>query len=262
MVIVYGIIGAFAAIFLLIVIIGAVCSRRHTGRYIPRLVAGRTPQIRAGDISQATLARRPRRSRARGIAQVVLDTIPLVKFNNDDDGVDAARCDVEMIANGPASEHSPSRYESIASVGQATRLYEPELATTEEPSKQPTTLAAGRESKTDAAPDEGNVSCPICTDDFVKGQDLRVLTCNHQFHPECIDPWLVNFSGTCPLWWVVLLTLRMTTIYPQQIAKLLTAPTAALISTLLRPTKRPNKKERMLSSMPTRMLPRRSPPPQ
>lgn len=200
MVIVYGIIGAVAAIFLLIVITGAVCSRRYTGRYIPRLVAGRTPQIRAGDITQATLAGRPRRSRARGIAQVVLDTIPLVKFNNDDDGVDAARCDVEMIANGPASEHSPSRSECIASVGQSTRLYEPELATTEEPSKQPTTLAAGRESKKDAAPDEGNVSCPICTDDFVKGQDLRVLTCNHQFHPECIDPWLVNFSGTCPLW--------------------------------------------------------------
>jgi hypothetical protein len=47
--------------------------------------------------------------------------------------------------------------------------------------------------------DHPNFSCPICTDDFVKGQDLRVLPCNHQFHPECIDPWLVNVSGTCPL---------------------------------------------------------------
>jgi hypothetical protein len=26
------------------------------------------------------------------------------------------------------------------------------------------------------------------------------LPCKHQFHPACIDPWLINVSGTCPLW--------------------------------------------------------------
>jgi hypothetical protein len=29
---------------------------------------------------------------------------------------------------------------------------------------------------------------------------VRVLPCQHQFHPPCVDPWLVNVSGTCPLW--------------------------------------------------------------
>jgi hypothetical protein len=41
--------------------------------------------------------------------------------------------------------------------------------------------------------------CSICTEDFELGQDQRVLPCDHRFHPECIDPWLLNVSGTCPL---------------------------------------------------------------
>ena len=51
----------------------------------------------------------------------------------------------------------------------------------------------------DAAVDNG-LACSVCVEDFVKGQDIRVLPCQHKFHPECIDPWLLNVSGTCPLW--------------------------------------------------------------
>ena len=52
----------------------------------------------------------------------------------------------------------------------------------------------------DAAKQEEGLGCSICTEDFVKGEDVRLLPCNHQYHPECIDPWLLNVSGTCPLW--------------------------------------------------------------
>ncbi len=45
-----------------------------------------------------------------------------------------------------------------------------------------------------------NLGCSICTDDFLVGEDVRVLPCSHKFHPACIDPWLINVSGTCPLW--------------------------------------------------------------
>ncbi|KAJ5569811.1 uncharacterized protein N7459_009241 [Penicillium hispanicum] len=182
MIILYSITGIITALFLGIIITGAVRAHRHPERYGPRRVAGR-----------------PRQSRARGIARAMLDTIPIVKFGDGADGVTAAKSDVEMAGaeEVPAHEHSSPPSDSIAEVGQTTPR-ESELPTTgQHHAEQPAAPAA--ESKTDAVPDGGNFSCPICTDDFVKGQDLRVLPCNHQFHPECIDPWLVNVSGTCPL---------------------------------------------------------------
>lgn len=45
-----------------------------------------------------------------------------------------------------------------------------------------------------------SVSCPVCTDDFVKGEKVRILPCGHIYHQDCIDPWLFERSGTCPLW--------------------------------------------------------------
>lgn len=44
-----------------------------------------------------------------------------------------------------------------------------------------------------------NTICPICTESFTKAQDLRQLPCGHQFHPDCVNPWLLNRSSTCPM---------------------------------------------------------------
>lgn len=44
------------------------------------------------------------------------------------------------------------------------------------------------------------ISCVICEEDFELGQNVRVLPCSHGYHPACVDPWLLNKSGTCPLW--------------------------------------------------------------
>lgn len=40
--------------------------------------------------------------------------------------------------------------------------------------------------------------CPVCIDAFSEGQEVRVLGCNHSFHRECIDAWLMN-SLKCPI---------------------------------------------------------------
>lgn len=63
--------------------------------------------------------------------------------------------------------------------------------------------------KTDAPRTGGNLSpgrtdslqsCSICTEDFGRGVEFRPLPCGHRFHPDCIDPWLLQRSLTCPLW--------------------------------------------------------------
>ncbi|XP_063171460.1 RING finger protein 215 [Candoia aspera] len=41
-------------------------------------------------------------------------------------------------------------------------------------------------------------SCAICLDQFQKHQCLRVLPCLHEFHRDCVDPWLL-LQQTCPL---------------------------------------------------------------
>nr|XP_020656492.1 RING finger protein 215 [Pogona vitticeps] len=41
-------------------------------------------------------------------------------------------------------------------------------------------------------------SCAICLDHFHKNQCLRVLPCLHEFHRDCVDPWLF-LQQTCPL---------------------------------------------------------------
>ncbi|KAK3814142.1 MAG: hypothetical protein J3Q66DRAFT_345749 [Benniella sp.] len=44
-----------------------------------------------------------------------------------------------------------------------------------------------------------NDMCAICIDEFVEGDEIRTLPCHHDFHLECIDPWLTRRSATCPL---------------------------------------------------------------
>ena len=56
----------------------------------------------------------------------------------------------------------------------------------DEPETVTTIAATGKllegEGNTDANAENG-LACSVCTDDFTKGQDVRVLPCNHKFHP-------------------------------------------------------------------------------
>jgi hypothetical protein len=49
-------------------------------------------------------------------------------------------------------------------------------------------------------PEDDPLSCSVCTDDFVESEKVRILPCGHIYHQHCIDPWLLERSGTCPMW--------------------------------------------------------------
>ncbi|KAJ0979530.1 hypothetical protein J5N97_015004 [Dioscorea zingiberensis] len=61
------------------------------------------------------------------------------------------------------------------------------------------------EKRQDNAKPEGNVkapedelTCSVCLEQVVLGELVRTLPCLHQFHSNCIDPWLRQ-QGTCPV---------------------------------------------------------------
>ncbi|KAI8478554.1 E3 ubiquitin-protein ligase znrf3 [Branchiostoma belcheri] len=44
----------------------------------------------------------------------------------------------------------------------------------------------------------GGCLCAICLEEFQDGQELRIVPCLHEFHKDCVDPWLLS-NRTCPL---------------------------------------------------------------
>ncbi|KAI9229874.1 MAG: hypothetical protein DHS80DRAFT_249, partial [Piptocephalis tieghemiana] len=51
----------------------------------------------------------------------------------------------------------------------------------------------------DATPEGHLPDCPICKEDFLPEERVRQLEeCHHQYHDECIRPWLLQ-SATCPV---------------------------------------------------------------
>ncbi|ESN92658.1 hypothetical protein HELRODRAFT_153602, partial [Helobdella robusta] len=41
-------------------------------------------------------------------------------------------------------------------------------------------------------------SCAVCLEEYIPGQEVRILPCRHEFHKSCVDGWLIN-RRTCPL---------------------------------------------------------------
>ncbi|KAK5169346.1 uncharacterized protein LTR77_005321 [Saxophila tyrrhenica] len=175
MIILYSITGIISALFVVIIVTGAMRAHRHPERYGPRNVIGR-----------------PRQSRARGLARAVVDTLPLVK-----------------VGEGQREAPKPADVELAENGSDRNTTGDGETRGPDEPRDQPegnrqsiedgiaAAITAQRSNSQSHNPD--NLGCSICTEDFQAGEDQRVLPCDHRFHPACVDPWLLNVSGTCPL---------------------------------------------------------------
>lgn len=43
--------------------------------------------------------------------------------------------------------------------------------------------------------------CAVCLNDFVGDDKIRCLqNCTHIFHQGCLDRWMEQVQGTCPIW--------------------------------------------------------------
>jgi hypothetical protein len=182
MIILYSITGIITALFILIIVTGAVRAHRHPERYGPRAgAAGRGGQ-----------------SRAKGIARAMLETLPIVKFGDQEPTPPkppAADGDVEMTASEPKPDDETEPVTSASGAGNKAHAAAGDEISPQQPAdgeKRSENLGGGTQ-------EDGTLGCSICTEDFNRGEEVRVLPCNHKFHPECVDPWLLNVSGTCPL---------------------------------------------------------------
>lgn len=173
----YSITGIITALFLVIIITGAVRAHRHPERYGPRNIIGR-----------------PRQSRARGLARAMLETLPIVRFGESHEEGRNKPTDVELAEGHGPVEVVPGQETAQHATDVPREAGESDAQTA---AAVPGGIAAATERSNSAQ--EENQGCSICTEDFAVGEDLRVLPCDHRYHPACIDPWLLNVSGTCPL---------------------------------------------------------------
>lgn len=215
LIILYSVTGIITALFLLIIVTGAVRAHRHPERYGPRAIA------RFG---------RPRQSRAKGLARAVLDTIPIVRFGGVEGDVEKGKTEgegegevemkdkvedgvenkekkegetaekkdeqdnketdevTEIQAEGSHAKEitvasSPERRMSNESAravnGTDTPDFPPALTT-------PTTPTTPTSSTIPAIPSAATIenitsqnNCPVCMEDFEQGQDVRVLYVFH-----------------------------------------------------------------------------------
>lgn len=191
----YSITGLVTLLFLVIIGTGTVRAHRYPERYGLRSANGS----------------RPAQSRAKGIARAVLDTLPIVKFG----GSSQAKRDPDLETQTDAESRRSSRTGGDTPQGRdapaATDTGSSPPAVTS-PAAIPLAPLTKTESRDSgklspsavvtqvSGDDRDDLGCTICTEDFSVGEDVRVLPCSHKFHPACVDPWLTNVSGTCPLW--------------------------------------------------------------
>ncbi|KAM6502262.1 hypothetical protein JOM56_002239 [Amanita muscaria] len=222
MIVLYAITGCVSALFCIVIISGAIRAIRHPERYGPR--------NRVGEDGS------PLQSRARGLTRAILDTFPVVKFgvspttedgevvkdveaqtladtemqsrNGHPDGRDSVGEPIIMEYHTDQIENRGSDMEANGVPSTSMNDAIPRVSSNLDRNAYLGTEQSGiagcssGKTKVELVPEAiGTETCPICIIDFEDGDDLRILPCEgrHRFHQQCVDPWLLELSSSCPI---------------------------------------------------------------
>lgn len=95
--------------------------------------------------------------------------------------------------NGKSRQGSASSRQSFTSIDGTSQQLASSSSGSPTEKKQDNSKADGSLKNSD---DE--LTCSVCLEQVVAGELIRSLPCLHQFHANCIDPWLRQ-QGTCPV---------------------------------------------------------------
>ncbi|KAF8658285.1 hypothetical protein AX16_002059 [Volvariella volvacea WC 439] len=236
MIILYAITGCVSALFCIVIISGAIRAIRHPERYGPRTqfnedgmmvqqsrarglaraVLDTFPIVKFGSNTQdAAIPRHkdPENQRDSDVSrpQVVelrdVATSANVAAAGDQAGTTMGSSSGAAGGSG-AAEGSARRVDDSAEQPSSSRgagastSRENDEAAQPPPRPSQSNVDSTRQTRTDVQPESmGRETCPICIVDFEEGDDLRQLPCEgkHRFHQQCVDPWLLELSSSCPL---------------------------------------------------------------
>jgi len=232
-IVLYAITGCVSALFCVVIISGAIRAIRHPERYGPRARFGEDggpPQSRARGITRAildtfpivkfgnpppvdpSLAARPKdletaySNHSMEMASIPRssDDTPEIEsqpFNPNamvaipDDGAKARRRE----GGEPSGSKGPQPLARSATFTRGeSSANGPRLSQDNGASSSPKNAGTHED---EVLASIGRDKCPICIMDFEEGDDIRILPCegNHCFHQQCVDPWLLKLSSSCPI---------------------------------------------------------------
>lgn len=179
----YITLGVIFVVFVLAMLTGTFISRRNQGR---------------DGIQQATQPP-SRQIQTRGIARIVIESIPIFRFG-EDNVMGAGQRDIELATTKQRNDDPQSTTTILAT---SSSISPKQITADCDRGADILVTAEGSLSSAQLPPlqtQSRSLECPICVDGFVQGEEIRMLPCTHRFHLGCIDPWLLNASGTCPVW--------------------------------------------------------------
>ncbi|KFZ19720.1 hypothetical protein V501_00541 [Pseudogymnoascus sp. VKM F-4519 (FW-2642)] len=141
------------------------------------------------------VVRREDESFQKEIRTSLLDSLLVMRYST--------RLLLKQQRPGHANESAWNTYSlrkqlQLAIKGEEPRTIHTEAAvmgSTNECKSEGSALQTGGQSGTSIDP----ATCSVCIESFAENENVRILPCSHIYHQRCIDPWLLNKSGTCPL---------------------------------------------------------------